>query len=132
MNGQTVILRSDTQRQLAHRLIDAAPENAVVNIAEAKRTLDQNAKFHAMISDISRAKPQGRTLPTDIWKVLILAAALKLKVRFEPDLEDGGVVPVGFRSSKLTKAQMADVIEWMYAFGAEHNVRWSEPNPYQT
>ena len=42
MNGQTVILAGDVQRALAKRLIDAAPRGAVVNVQEAKRSLDQN------------------------------------------------------------------------------------------
>lgn len=125
MTGQTIILRGDQQRQFAHRMIDKAPGDAVVNIREATRTLDQNAKFHAMVSEISRAKPQGRTLPTDVWKVLILAA-VGHKVRFEPALDGNGVVPIGLRSSRLTKSEMSDAIEWMHAWGAENGVEFSE------
>lgn len=123
MTGQTIRLVGDPQRQLAHALIDKAPVGAVVNIREATRSLDQNAKFHAMISDIARAKPDGRVLPVDVWKVLILAA-LGHKVRFEPALDGNGVVPIGLRSSRLTKAKMSDAIEWMYS---EYQIPWSEP-----
>lgn len=126
MPGQTIRLVGASQRALAHKLVEYAPQDAVLNIREATRTLDQNAKFHAMISDIARAKPQGRVLPTDTWKVLILAACGH-KMRFEPALDGDGVVPVGLRSSRLTKAQMSDAIEWMYAWGAEHGVVWTEP-----
>lgn len=126
MTGQTIRLIGDRQRALAHALIDKAPQDAVVNIREATRSLDQNAKFHAMISDIARAKPEGRNLPTDVWKVLILAMCGH-KVRFEPALDGNGVVPIGLRSSRLTKAQMSEAIEAMYEFGSRHDVRWSEP-----
>jgi len=51
-------------------------------------------------------------------------------VQFETGL-DGAPFPIGYSSSKLTKAQMADLIEFMYAFGAENCVEWSEPNPYE-
>lgn len=124
--GQTIRLIGDAQRQLAHRLIDLAPAGAVVNIAEEKRTLDQSAKMWAMLSDISRAKPDGRKLQPDIWKSLFMAS-IGHKVRFEPDLDGEGVVAIGYSTSRLNKAQMSNLIEAIYAYGAQHNVQWSEP-----
>ena len=47
------------------------------------------------------------------------------EVAFETGL-DNRPFPIGFQSSRLTKAQMADLIEFIYAYGAEHNVKWSE------
>jgi hypothetical protein len=34
-------------------------------------------------------------------------------------------VPVGFRSSRLTKEQMSDLLEMIQEYGARHDVRWS-------
>ena len=124
-NGQTVILAGDYQRRLAQTLIAKAPQGAVVNIREASRTLDQNAKLHAMVSDVARAKPEGRVYPVDVWKPLFLAMCGH-KMRFEPALDGNGVVPIGFRTSRLTKAQCAELIECIYAYGAEHGVKWSD------
>lgn len=126
-NGQTIRLTGVGNRTIAHRWIDIAPHGAVVNIQEANRTNDQNAKMWAMLSDIARAKPQGRTLTTDKWKALFMDA-IGIPADWEPGL-NGGVVNVGYRSSRLTKAQMSDLIEQMYAFGAEHDVEWTEPQP---
>lgn len=39
---------------------------------------------------------------------------------------DGGVVMFGVRTSKMRKASMTELIEIMFWFGAERNVRWSE------
>lgn len=125
MTGQTIRLLGDTQRALAKRLIDAAPRESVVNIREATRTSDQNAKMWAMLSDIARAKPEGRDYSTDVWKALAMAMCGH-QVRFEPALDGDGVVPIGFRSSRLTKDEMSDVIEALYAYGAEHDVQWSD------
>jgi hypothetical protein len=126
MKGQTVRLNSAYQRQLAHHLIERAPAGAVLNVREATRTSDQNAKLWAMLSDVARAKPQGRVLDTDTWKALFMAS-LGHRVRFEPALDGQGVVAIGFRSSHLTKAAVSDLIEALYAYGAEHGVVWSEP-----
>jgi hypothetical protein len=122
--GQTIILSTDLNRARARRLIDIAPPGCVMNIREATRTGEQNAKMWAMLSDIARAKPQDRTLTTDKWKALFMDA-IGIPADWEPGL-NGGVVNVGYRSSRLTKAQMSELIEQMYAFGAEHGVEWSE------
>lgn len=130
MNGQTIILASDRQRAMARRLIDLAPVNAVVNIREATRTLDQNAKMHAMLSDISRAKPQGRVMAPDKWKSVFMDA-IDCKPDWVPSLDGESIVCTGYRSSRLTKGKMSDMIEQMYAYGAEHGVQWSEPEPQE-
>lgn len=122
--SQTVILRGAMQREFAKLLIDKAPADAVVKISEAKRTDDQNAKMWAMLSDISRAKPEGRSHIPEVWKCIFMAA-LGHETIFETGL-DNRPFPIGFRTSKLTKAQMSDLIEFIYAYGAQHNVKWSE------
>jgi hypothetical protein len=124
MNGQTLVLSGQRQRDLAKRLIDKAPVNAVLNIREAARSLDQNAKMHAMLSDVSRAKPEGRTHTAEIWKCLFMQACGHA-VQFENGL-NGQPFPVGFRSSRLTKAQMGELIETIYEYGARHGVVWSD------
>lgn len=128
MTGQTVILRGQEQRDLAARLIRLAPRDAVVNIREATRNADQNARMWAMLSDVSRAKPGGRRHTPDIWKCLFMQACGH-EVQLLQGL-DGNPFPAGFRSSRLTVRQMADLITFISAYGDEHQVKWSEPDPY--
>ena len=123
-DGQTLILSGKYAIMMAHKVIDAAPPGSVVNIKPPRRTTDQNAKMWAMLSDISRAKPEGRTLTPDVWKALFLHA-LDHAQRFEMALDGNGMVPVGFRSSKLTKEQMADLITLIEEYGARHGV-WEQ------
>jgi hypothetical protein len=122
--GQTVILRGN--RETAHRMVDAAPMAAVLNIRPATRSNEQNSKLWAMLSDVSRAKPEGRELTPEVWKALFMHALAHTQ-RFEMALDGNGVVPVGFRSSRLTKEQMGDLIETIYEYGARHDVQWTEP-----
>jgi hypothetical protein len=122
--SHTIILRGHAQRVLAKNMIDAAPINAVVRIASEKRSLAQNDKMHAMLSDVSRAKPEGRRHTPLIWKCLFMQACGH-EVAFETGL-DGRPFPIGFHSSRLTKAQMSDLIEFIYEYGARHNIVWSE------
>lgn len=118
-DGQTLILGHD--RSAAHRVIEAAPRGSVVNIKPPRRTLDQNARMWAMLSDISRAKPEGRSLTPDVWKALFLHA-LDHAQRFEMALDGNGMVPVGFRSSRLTKEQMSDLMQFIEEYAARHGV----------
>jgi hypothetical protein len=120
---QTVVIDSQYRRDLAHRLVAAAPVGAVMTISPAKRSSDQNARFWAMLSDISRAKPEGRVHTPEAWKALFMHA-LGHSVRFEMGL-NGEPFPVGFRSSQLTKAQMSDLMEFMSAWAAERGVIFS-------
>jgi len=123
-SGQTVILVGDIQRAFAKRLIDAAPAGAVVNVRQATRTIDQNDLMWALLSDLSRAKPQGRKETPDMWKAIIMKACGHA-VQFTMGI-DGEPFPVGYRTSKLTKAQMSDLIEFIYSFGAENGVIFND------
>lgn len=118
---QTIRLTSRARRDQAHRLIEQAPEGAEVKITPAKRTTEQNAKLWAILSDISRAKPQGRNLTPEHWKCLFMDALGK-QATWEPALDGQGVVCTGYRSSRLTVSEMSEMIEMALAFAAEHAV----------
>ena len=121
--GQTVIIRGQSQRDLAKRLIDVAPVDAVVTVKEATRNADQNALMWALLSDISRAKPDGRKHTPEVWKALFMSACGH-EVQFAQGL-DGNPFPGGFRSSRLSVRQMADLITFIMAWGDERGVQWS-------
>src|SRR5690606_41974297 len=64
----TIILHGPTQRNFAKGLIDKAPAGAVLTIREANRSVDQNSKLWAMLSDVSRSMPDGRRHTAEVWK----------------------------------------------------------------
>lgn len=123
MSGQTVILEGSGSRATAHRLIDAAPAGSVLNVKAPKRTLDQNALMWARLSDISRAKPEGRMHTPDVWKCIMMNACGH-QVQFVPGL-DGEMFPIGFKSSRLSKDQMTKLLDFIDWYAAEHGVSWS-------
>jgi len=126
MSGQTVILRGPNQRQLAHSLIDKAGVDYVVNIKEPSRNKDQNARMWAMLSDVARAKPEGRRWATDTWKAAFMHS-LGHQCQFAEGLDGSGPFPVGFRTSRLSVPKMADLITVIAEYGDRHGVQWSEP-----
>lgn len=125
MTGQTIILATLHHRQRAHALIDAAPERAVVNIRAATRTISQNDKMWANLSDVSRAKPEGRKHTTEVWKALAMDMA-GCKPQWERSLDGESIVCVGYKSSTLTKEKMSEVIEAINCYAATHGVPLSE------
>jgi len=114
-----------TARQLASKACINAPDGYVAEIKPRTRSLDQNAKMWAMLADVSRQVDwYGQKLTSEEWKD-VLTAALK-KQKAVPGL-DGGFVVIGARTRNMTIREMSDLVELMYAFGAERDVKWSDP-----
>lgn len=124
MSGQTIILGSERAAQEAIRVVIAAPRGAVLTIKPPRRTVDQNALLWARLSDVSRAKPLGRSHTPDTWKAIFMSAAGHA-VQFEHGLS-GEPFPIGFRSSRLNKEQMGELLDFIDAWGTEHGVKWSD------
>lgn len=130
---QTYLLRNEAIRNnaidtiLALPLDDKSPHE--VHVKEPKRTKAQNDRMWPMLQDVSRQVLwHGQRYDESDWKDLFTALWLKMKnkeQRSAPGI-DGGVVMFGVRTSKMRKASMTELIEIMFWFGAERNVRWSE------
>lgn len=120
-----IYLVGNTQREYAHRAVREAPKGCVVSITKPKRTIPQNDKLWAILTDISKAQPDGRQHTPDVWKCLMMKACGHA-VQFELGI-DGQPFPVGYSSSKLNKEQMCDLITCALEYGDRHGVEWKEP-----
>jgi hypothetical protein len=116
----TVLLVGERQREFAHKLLAQAPLGYVVTVKPQTRTNEQNDLMWALLTELSKAKPNGREHTPDQWKLLVMHACGHA-CQFEIGL-NGQPFPTGFRSSKLTKSQMSDLIEYIYAYAAEAGV----------
>lgn len=123
--SHTVVLNSPMARERAKLLIERAPAGFVAKVEEPKRTLDQNARLWAMLSDVSVAMPEGRRHTPEDWKAIFMNAC-GWEVQFIAGL-DGRPFPTGFRSSRMTKRQMGDLIDFIQSYGDQHGIRWSNP-----
>jgi hypothetical protein len=65
-----VILTNAFSRERFKRIVDKAPDGYVAEVREPKRTLDQNNKLWAMLTDVSVAMPMGRRHTPDDWKAI--------------------------------------------------------------
>ena len=103
----------------------------IVRPVKSRRTLQQNAKLWAMLGDISRqvewpVNGQMVMLDSEDWKSL-MTAAVRQEVRMAAGI-NGGVVMLGVSTKRMTVAELGDLIEFLYAFGSERGVNWSEPH----
>lgn len=97
----------------------------VVEVKPLTRTLEQNAKLWAMLTDVSeQVNWHGQRLTPEDWKHVFSAALNQQRV--VPNIDSTGFVVLGQSTSKMTVRQMADMIELINAFGAEHGVRFKD------
>ncbi len=121
----TLILRTELNIKTAHNWIDLAPPDTVVTFKKPGRTISQNDRMWAMLSDIAaQVKHNGRKYSADMWKLLMMNAC-GYEVQFITGLS-GEPFPIGFRSSRLTKEQMGELMEFMACYGAENEVRFND------
>jgi hypothetical protein len=125
VSKRTLILAHDVARQRAVEAVKAAPEGWSVTIAEPRRNLDQNARMWAMLADIAaQVEWYGKRLTSDDWKHVFTSSLRRLEV--VPNLDGTGFVALGMSSSRMSKREFSDLIEMMFAFGAERAVQWTD------
>ena len=104
-----------------------AGRRMVVELRTETRSLEQNARLWAMLTEVSRQVDwYGRKLTPEQWKHVFSAALKKQDV--VPGI-DGGFVVLGLSTSKMTRAEMSELQELIEAFGAERGVRFAYVDP---
>ncbi len=127
MSRALIVVRGPEDRRDAERLIARTQPGDRIEFKRARRSLPQNDRMWAMLTDVSRQLPwHGVKLPPDDWKLIFLDA-LKREVRTVPALDGRGFVNLGRSSSDLTKEEMSDLMELIAAFGTQHGVVFSDP-----
>lgn len=124
MSRATIVLTSQAERNKAANWVHQAPSGTRVTFKASKRSLPQNDRFWAMATDVAQqVNWHGRRLTPDEWKLIFLDA-LNREVRMVPNIDGTGFVDLGRRSSDLSKSEMSDLIELVFAFGTKHRVKF--------
>lgn len=127
MSRATVVITGDASRQKAMHWAARAPVGTRIDFKEAKRTLPQNDRLWAMLTDVASQKEHaGRKYTPDQWKVLFMHACGR-EVQFIPALDNSTFIPWGQSSSDLSVGEMTELIEFIFAWGAENGVEFHEP-----
>ena len=121
MTRYAVTLRTQVDRAKAAEALRRAPDGYHVEFRAPTRSLEQNSRLWELLGRVAeRMTLQGRQFDAESWKVIFLQA-MGQEVHFLPTL-DGGYFPSGFRSSKLTVREMADMQTFIEAWCPEQGV----------
>ena len=129
-------------RQNAINAVHAAQDGQVVTIRDPVKSREQEEKYHAQIGDIAKQhKLFGRLWDAeDMKRILVdqfrrntiqdpdfaeLWAAMG-HVEMCPSIDGMGVVALGVQTRKFGKKLGSVFIEWLYAFGAENDIKWRD------
>jgi hypothetical protein len=131
MGRALVVIRSELDRSRAVSWCQKAPGGTRIEFKASRRTLPQNDRMWAMLTDVANQKlHMGRRYSPDQWKVLFMHACGR-EVQFLPALDGSTFIPWGQSSSDLSKDEMSELIEFLFAWGAENGVVWSDPTQEQ-
>ena len=119
---QTFILRGTIDRNKAIDAVREAGEGYVITISQPRRSLVQNALMWVLLQELAdQVVWHGQRLSAENWKDMCTAALKQQEV--VPGIEKGFVV-LGTSTRRMSKQEMSDLIEFIYAFGAQNGVEF--------
>lgn len=132
MSRAMLIIHGDASRQKAMHWASRAPLGTRVEFKDVQRTLPQNDRMWAMLTDVAtQVLWAGKRRTPDTWKLLFLdylRRELAQETEYLPALDgSAGQVSIGTSSSDLSKDEMTMLIELVFKFGAAHGVKFLEP-----
>ena len=91
------------------------------------RSDEQNAKYHAMLSEIAtQAKHLGAKWSAEDWKRLLVDLFAKETGlqggKIIPSLDSNGIVQLGLQTRDFTKEQAMEFITFLEAWGANNGI----------
>jgi hypothetical protein len=123
------IEKSSWFKALICNYIECSNEGDYLTIGSRTRTIDQNAIFHAMCSNVSiQHLYLGRRLSLQQWKVLFIsghAIATGIGADMVPGLE-GEFVNLRESSAQMSVKRMASLLEYIVAYCAENEIKLTE------
>jgi hypothetical protein len=117
-------------RKRAMQAVGDAPEGYCVTVSEPNRNLDQNAAMWPCLQAFSEqlewpVNGAMSKLTPEEWKTILSAAWRRESVRVAPGI-DGGMVMLGERTSKLSKREFSELLDFIHATAAARGVELQE------
>lgn len=127
---QVFYLRHLEARRRAEQAVREAPEGYRVCVEPEKRSLEQNAKFHAICSDLAKSGLTwgGKQRDMAAWKTLLVsghAVATKLGADMVPGLE-GEFVNLRESTALMSGKRASSLLEYAQAFCAMNGIQTGE------
>lgn len=127
---RTFYLISSRVRDNALAAVNEAEPGAIVSVSPPKRSLEQNAKLHAVLTDLARSPLTwaGKRRTVEEWKMLAVsghAIATKEAGEIIPGLENE-FVSIRESTAQMSVKRASSLIEYLLAFCAQHGVELRE------
>lgn len=125
-------MRSNCLEFISKLLVDEKCPLVVI-IKPLTRTLEQNAKMHAMLTDIAKQMTfNGKSLHMLQWKGMLVCAFNKAAYDEEPEIVEFEGIFYNLREStaEMGIKRTAEFIEYLFAWGEDNGVRFSDSRNY--
>jgi len=110
----------------------AAGNQLTLEIKPASKSRDQEEKYHAIIGDIAKqAQHMGAKWDAETWKRLLVDKYVReigLTSKIMANLDNDGLVQLGFQTRKFTKEQASEFVEFLLAWSAENGITLNDSN----
>lgn len=114
--------RSDEQNRLMWAVLHDLADQVGFKPARWRGDTCLEDGGYVLLADV----PNARRITAEQFKDLLTAALVR--PRMFAGIE-GGVVAVGMSTSRMSKRQMTELIDFTFAWGADLGVQFSEPKP---
>ncbi|OZN24874.1 recombinase [Actinobacillus seminis] len=130
---QSFFLRGEQVRLNAMEFIRTLPIDEknplVVSIKLMRRSLEQNAKLHAMLSDIAKqCEFQGKKRDVDTWKAIFVSAH-KIATGGYAEMAiglEGEVINLRESTAQMSVKRLASLIEYILSWGVQNGVHFND------
>jgi hypothetical protein len=125
MSRNAITLQSVSDREKAAAWIKNSPTGTSVEFRAPRRSVDQNSLLWSLLGQVSQqVQWYGQKLSSEDWKDVCSASLRRYNV--VPGIDAGTFVPLGMRTSQMSKEDMTALIELIVAFGTERGVVFRE------
>lgn len=132
------LVHQQAREGAANFILREAPEGWIVRVSEPQKKREQEEKYHAMVGDIARQTTYtGRRWDADDMKrILVDEFAEEMRLAGTPLHHDARLIPsengrrviqLGIQTREFYVKEAAQFIEFLYAWGSNRDVRWTEP-----
>jgi len=108
----------------------AAGKKLTLEIKPTSKSRDQEEKYHAIIGDIAKqAQHMGAKWDTETWKRLLVDKYVReigLTSKIMANLDNDGLVQLGFQTRKFTKEQASEFVAFLICWCDQNGIELND------
>ncbi len=108
----------------------AAGRKLTLEVKDASKSREQERLYHELIGQVAKqAQHMGAKWDAETWKRLLVDKYCRetgLNSQIMANLDNDGLVQLGFQTRKFTKEQASEFVEFLLAWCAENGIELKE------